>query len=65
MSLAQNIQTADTDELTALARYLTDEFAMQETNPLDGAEKPAEPTNVAAALSAWAYMQLNAQDQGD
>ncbi|MBK0328726.1 hypothetical protein I5535_15650 [Rhodobacteraceae bacterium F11138] len=65
MTLAQYIQQADAAELTALATYLTGEFGMQETNPVDGTKRPAQVENVTSAFGAWAYMQLNIQDQGD
>lgn len=65
MSLAENIRAAGEPELNALATYLIGEFEMKGPDVTNGEKRPADARSVTAALAAWAYMQLHAQDQGD
>ena len=65
MALADHIQSAPPSELQELASFLIREFDMKISDATTEDQKPAEPDSVVSALAAWAYMQLNAKDQGD
>ncbi len=63
MGLAQAITQAKGADLTELAAYLAGEcMALDRT---DAAAREAAARDIAAAMSAWAYMQTRVQDQGD
>lgn len=65
MKLAEAIQSASQDDVQTLADYIVKEFDVAERATLNADPIPATGASVASALAAWAYMKLNAQDQGD
>lgn len=65
MKLAEAIKSADDRALKSLASYLVSEFEIQANDFATDKPVPVEADGIKAAMSAWAYMQLNAQDQGD
>ena len=64
MELAKAIQNAKGDRLNAFAAFLDEQVAPSDSDMHEDAVK-ARVTALASAMSAWAYMQLHPQDQGD
>lgn len=65
MTLAEAIKSADDTVLKSLASYLVSEFSIQANDFATQKPVPVEAGGIQAAMAAWAYMQMNAQDQGD
>lgn len=65
MKLAEAIKSADETALKSLAAYLISEFEIQANDFATQKPMPVQADGIQAAMAAWAYMQLNAQDQGD
>ena len=65
MTLADAIQNGVKDEVQALADYLVAEFEVTERVSSGDDPTAAPAKSVASAMGAWAYMKLNAANQGD
>ena len=65
MTLANAVKAAHANEVQTLADYIVSEFDVTERPSMGKDAAPATGASVRSAIEAWAYMQLNAQDQGD
>ncbi len=65
MKLAQCVSEATARERESLAAYLAAEFEMQSLDLTTKEMVDVDPAEIAQALAAWAYMQLNERGADD